>query len=45
MYPVFAGHRETTYGMFMSYLKRKRELDDYDFADRYTYYHLFGPLT
>lgn len=37
MYPVFASHRELVYGMFMLYLKRKRELDDYDSADRYIF--------
>lgn len=35
MYPVFSEHRETIYGVFVSYLKRKRELDDYDSTDRY----------
>ena len=37
MYPVFASHREVVYGMFVSYLNRKRELDDYDLADRYVF--------
>ena len=37
MYPVFASDRETVYGIFRSYLDRKKELDDYDLADRYIF--------
>ena len=37
MYPMFASHRELVYGMFILYLNRKRELDDYDAADRYVF--------
>lgn len=32
---TFAAKRELVYGIFQSYAKRKRELGDFDPADRY----------